>query len=328
MKKHQSPPSPQTSPEALYAQVNKPSRGPRQQHQTEPVYADVHVAGRGRHPHRPEEVVYADVHVAGRGRHPHRPEEVVYADVHLGGRGRHPHRPEEVVYADVHLGGRGRHPHRPEEVVYADVHLGGRGRHPHRPEEVVYADVHVAGRGQRPHRPEETDYARVAPQQRTKAPLSNEEIANRALKDPLVKAYHGEVQHWSKIVFGNANVLQQKMQDILKDPTVGEQVSWDLAANPKSFHKLAGRNICGFKTGARRQAEEGLQHLCNALDGYTDAVKQTRERILHTPSSAQKRENLEQEKTQKLHKAKGLQQDRSQNVKPPKIEKRGMAFAM
>ncbi|WP_317993714.1 BID domain-containing T4SS effector [Bartonella gliris] len=220
-------------------------------------------------------------------------------------------------------------PQTPPEALYAQVNKPKRGARPQNPEEeVVYADVRVRSRGHHPQRQEQTDYVRVTPQQRAQTSLSNNELAEKTARDLKVQAYQEEVAHWCKNVFGSSRVLQKQMQDILKKPTVGEQLAQDVATNPRSFHKLAGYNICGLKTSARKRAEGDVLYLCNAINGYTDTVKQTRERFLHTPRAEEKRQALQQERAQKLHKEKDVQHDRSQDTQAPKMPRKKMAFAM
>ncbi|WP_317993716.1 BID domain-containing T4SS effector [Bartonella gliris] len=194
--------------------------------------------------------------------------------------------------------------------------------------EELYAKVNKPNRGAHPQRPEEVDYARIAPQQRAQTSLSNNELAEKTGKDQRVHLCREEVAHWCINIFGNSCVLQEQMQEILKNPSVGEPLSRDVAANPRSFHKLVGYNICGLKTAARKRAEGGVRYLCNALDGYTAAVKRTRERLLQTPRAEEKRQTLQQERAQKLHKEKDVQHDRSQDIQAPKMPRKKMAFAI
>ncbi|MET3560875.1 hypothetical protein ABID39_001591, partial [Bartonella japonica] len=226
-------------------------------------------------------------------------------------------------------GNRGQRPQRPDEVLYADVTSGNRGQRPQRSGETDYTEVNPRGRGYHHHRHAGgIDYTQVNPQQRGAARLSEAEIVKRTEEDVHVKAYQEEVQHWCKVVYGKSGVLNEKLQDIVKNPQLGEQVSWDVAADPKSVHKLAGHALGKLKTGARKEAEEGLQHLCNALDGLTGAAKEARQRLEHVPQAALKR----QENLQKGEHAQHRGQERQQNA-PEVTPRRGgrsqsPAFAM
>ncbi|WP_406604128.1 BID domain-containing T4SS effector [Bartonella gliris] len=79
-----------------------------------------------------------------------------------------------------------------------------------------------------------------------------------------------------------------------------------LAANPTSFHQLAGRNICGFKTHARRHAENGLSHLTNAVENYASAVKRAKEDILQRDQERQNRQERSASLDKKLQKQQEL----------------------
>ncbi|MBB5073987.1 hypothetical protein HNQ69_001120 [Bartonella callosciuri] len=323
--------------DVVYAQVNTGGhRGQREPRPEDIVYAQVNTGGhRGQREPRPEDIVYAQVNTGGhRGQREPRPEDIVYAQVNTGGnRGQRGPSPEDVVYAQVNTGGnRGQREPRPEDIVYAQVNTGGhRGQRGPSPEDVVYAQVSPGGhRGQRGPRSEDIVYAQVRPQQARQHSLSNEEILEKTAGSPLVKAYREEIQYWCKKVYGNKNILQEKMDSVLKNPAMGEQLSWDVAANPRSVHKLAGYNICGLKTSARRQAEESLQHLCSAIDNYTNAVQGARETLMHTPRAEQKRRGLTQEVTQHVQQARERQQTAPEQHRQPRKQtpQKGMAFAM
>ncbi|KEC54049.1 BID domain-containing T4SS effector [Bartonella koehlerae] len=220
-----------------------------------------------------------------------------------------PTQQEEVVYAALNFENKPHHPRdrhskrNPEsETIYTTV-TSQRSTQ----EEVLYEDVpHKLSHSKhtRQKLTSETLYAEIATQS-TKPSLTKEEIINRTQQNPLVKAYQQEVTHWCKIVYGNSDVLKKKMQEVLRKPSEGEELSRQVAEHPTSFHKLAGHNMCGFKTSARRHAEEGFRHLCQALDGYASAVKQAQENITHVPQAEARRYRQEREqraeRLQQLH---------------------------
>ncbi|WP_143434474.1 BID domain-containing T4SS effector [Bartonella tribocorum] len=109
----------------------------------------------------------------------------------------------------------------------------------------------------RPKEPE-TTRATVAPQassQRATKILSEEEIILLLPHHSLVQTYQEEIQRLSANAYGNPNILQEKMQEIQRNPAAGEELSWRMAAHPKSLARLSGVNICGLKNQTRRQAE-------------------------------------------------------------------------
>ncbi|CAK02019.1 BID domain-containing T4SS effector [Bartonella tribocorum] len=133
----------------------------------------------------------------------------------------------------------------------------------------------------RPQEPE-TTRATVASQRATRI-LSEEEITLLLQHNSLVRTYQEEIQHLSANAYGNPNILQEKMQEIQRNPAAGEELSWRMAAYPESLAKLSGTSMFGFKNRARRQAEENFSALCVTLDGYTEAVKQARESLSRSP---------------------------------------------
>ncbi|WP_208441181.1 BID domain-containing T4SS effector [Bartonella raoultii] len=134
---------------------------------------------------------------------------------------------------------------------------------------------------------QETETTRTAatPQaaQRATTRLSEEQISLLLPHHSLVRAYQEDIQRLSEKAYGNPNILQEKMQEIQRNPQVGEELSWRMAAHPESIAKLSGRNMLGLKNQARRQAEESFSALCVTVDGYTEAVKQARESLSQSP---------------------------------------------
>lgn len=131
---------------------------------------------------------------------------------------------------------------------------------------------------------EETLYATAALQTRTKG-LSEAQIAKLLPHSQLVRGYQEKIQHLCKIVYDNKNILQEKMEEIQKNPALGESLSWQLAAHPESVSKLAGFNLCGMKNSARQNAEENLSTLCGAIACYGEAVKYAKDDLSITPEA-------------------------------------------
>ncbi|WP_208436179.1 BID domain-containing T4SS effector [Bartonella phoceensis] len=131
--------------------------------------------------------------------------------------------------------------------------------------------------------------------------LLNERITHLLVQsNPSVQRYYTRTEHWSQVVYGNAHVFQKQMEDILKDPAAGKQLLQDLTKKPASFHKLAGHNICGFKSNTRICAEERVVYLCEALENYLSAVKQAKERIIKKQQTQQKRFGMSKSQQQEL----------------------------
>ncbi|WP_144755410.1 BID domain-containing T4SS effector [Bartonella saheliensis] len=272
--------------------------------------------------------------------HPSANPEPLYAQVKKPNRGnQHRQNPEDdVLYASVSTvdplsrGGRNQQKLSESETDYTTV------APPKREEEVLYASVSTVdplsrgGRNQQKLSESETDYATVAPHQRGKpsASLTAEQMSVQLLKDPKVQAYAEEVVHWSQVVYGNDTLFQKHLQDILKDPRKGKELSDRLAEDPESMGKIAGRQALGIKSQTRKQAEEGFKPLVDALDGYTQAVGETRERLLQTPHAEQRRHQEHHQQAERHHHH--HHHERGQNPESPehspRQQKHGMAYAM
>ncbi|UNE53790.1 BID domain-containing T4SS effector [Bartonella machadoae] len=124
----------------------------------------------------------------------------------------------------------------------------------------------------------------AATSQRPAMALSEQQMMLLLPHSQLVKTYQEKIQNLCHIAYGNKDALQAKMVEIQKNPTMEEELSWQTTAHLASS-KLAGINLLGFKNQARRNAEESLSALCNALAGYKEAVKSAREDFLMNPDT-------------------------------------------
>ncbi|WP_375686702.1 BID domain-containing T4SS effector [Bartonella sp. AC331YNZD] len=234
--------------------------------------------------------------------------EPLYAQVNKPTRGnqRGPTPEEEVLYASVSSvsPSRGRHPDRGREDPETDYTTVAP---PKREAEVTYASVSSVtassrGKHQRTEDPE-TDYTTVAPHQRGKPSpsLTTDQKSVMLLKNPQVQAHAEEVVHWSKIVYGNDTIFQKHLQSILTDPNKGKELSDQLAENPESIHKLAGRSTLGLKNQTRKAAEDGFRSLVDAVDGYTKAVQDAATRLSQTPLAEQRRRQENSQQVESPH---------------------------
>ncbi|WP_375620158.1 BID domain-containing T4SS effector [Bartonella sp. TS25HLJMH] len=158
-------------------------------------------------------------------------------------------------------------------------------------EEAVYASTNpttllTRGNSTKRQQKHETTHSTVTSQvslKRATRVLSEEEIIQLLPHHSLVQTYRKEIQRLSASAYGNPNILQEKMQEIQRNPAAGEELSWRMAAYPESIAKLSGTSALGFKNRARRQAEESYSALSLTIDCYTKAVKQARENLLQSP---------------------------------------------
>ncbi|WP_336294534.1 BID domain-containing T4SS effector [Bartonella sp. CB169] len=134
------------------------------------------------------------------------------------------------------------------------------------------------------------------------------EINNIVRESPSVKRYQRQIQYWSKVVYGNPDILQKRVEELLHNSTTGEEFAWQLAMNPQSFGNFAGISMCGFKNSARRHAETGLSHLINAVENCENAIKQTQEDILQIYKEKLICRQSSVQGAKDLHKQQGLSQ--------------------
>ncbi|WP_019220043.1 BID domain-containing T4SS effector [Bartonella florencae] len=127
---------------------------------------------------------------------------------------------------------------------------------------------------------EETIYT-TAVSAKVNTSLSKEELISKIRNNPLVQTCKDEIKNLSQTVYGNPEIFQKKLEEIEKNPVLGESLSWQVAASPKLVAPLAGKKVFGVKNQTRKQAEENISALCFAIENYAEIVKQAKEGILH-----------------------------------------------
>ncbi|UNF44979.1 BID domain-containing T4SS effector [Bartonella krasnovii] len=157
--------------------------------------------------------------------------------------------------------------------------------------------------------------------QREKESLSETEMYTQIHQNSKVKRHHAQTQYWCRVVFGQSDILQSQVEELFQNPETIEQLAQQLAGNPQSIHKYAGRNFGGLKNKARIHAEAGLSHLINALDNYAMAVTQVRESILQTQQIKQERHEAS-EQTLSLQQQQNISQS-AQRLEPSTITHEG-----
>ncbi|EJF78543.1 hypothetical protein MCQ_01263 [Candidatus Bartonella washoeensis Sb944nv] len=148
--------------------------------------------------------------------------------------------------------------------------------------------------------------------EKEREPLSLREIADRVQKDPSVLYGQAEIRYWCKLVYNDPLLLQDRTEDIQKVPVMGEELAWQVSNNPTCFSKLAGKQMLGIKSSARKTAEENLSTLCIAIEDYTNTVKQVREKIVQEHQAQQNDQRQSPRLAQNLQKQQTLSQ-------PPKL---------
>ncbi|QEE09706.1 BID domain-containing T4SS effector [Bartonella kosoyi] len=145
----------------------------------------------------------------------------------------------------------------------------------------------------------------ASPQTAIRQPKPSQEqkaSINTMERELLLGAYHEEIRFLCEKVYGDRLILEQRIEEIKENPTMGEQLLWDMKENPQSISKLAGRKILGIKSDARKQAEETLPNLCEAINGFLYTSKYAKENILQSAHGEQRQhEHTQQEEAITQH---------------------------
>ncbi|WP_273755177.1 BID domain-containing T4SS effector [Bartonella sp. MM73XJBT.G] len=112
-----------------------------------------------------------------------------------------------------------------------------------------------------------------------KPPQEQKTSFNTMEKEFLLIAYHEEIRFLCEKVYGDRLILEQRIEEIRENPPMGEQLLWDVRENPQSISKLAGRKVLGIKSHARKEAEETLPNLSEAINGFVYTSKYIQENI-------------------------------------------------
>ncbi|MBB5073980.1 fido (protein-threonine AMPylation protein) [Bartonella callosciuri] len=130
----------------------------------------------------------------------------------------------------------------------------------------------------------------------TLAPLTKSEFDKILAESARIQTARDQIQHLSKIIYGNSKALHKQMIGIIKNPDLGQRLSDQIEHSPSSICPLLGTSVFGLKNWARKNAEEHVHLLCTAIINYTDAVKYTRHAITQEHQIEQNRRGKAVEK--------------------------------
>ncbi|MBX4335236.1 BID domain-containing T4SS effector [Bartonella raoultii] len=164
----------------------------------------------------------------------------------------------------------------------------------------------------------------VSTPERRVSSLSQEAISSMLRDNTSVQRYEARIEHWCSIVFGHKHVLQKKIKEIQQNPGMAEEIAWQVGASPKSVGNLRGRNLCGLKNNARIYAENGISHLCDAIENYGEAIKLITESFKQSHKEQRKHQESASHVHQDFHKQKAVlkpsqEVSRSSQEQEPKV---------
>ncbi|AQX27544.1 MULTISPECIES: BID domain-containing T4SS effector [unclassified Bartonella] len=119
--------------------------------------------------------------------------------------------------------------------------------------------------------------------------LTEKEIVGRIIKNSSVKKCRREIEGLSKIVYGNSRIVNDYMDLINMDSSLGEHHVRNVMNFPQVASKFSGIKILGLKTKKRKQAEANVSDLSKKIDDYINVVISTRESIIQEHQLVQER---------------------------------------
>ncbi|WP_273788317.1 BID domain-containing T4SS effector [Bartonella grahamii] len=121
------------------------------------------------------------------------------------------------------------------------------------------------------------------------APLTENKKAEMVAEDSCVHASLKQVQKLAKIVYGKEKTLDKQMLEIIKNPSLGQQLANQIERAPHSVSHLAGFSLCGLQNQARANAKNHLEMLCTTVANFAHAVKHAEKEITQEHATEQSR---------------------------------------
>ncbi|WP_273758616.1 BID domain-containing T4SS effector [Bartonella sp. AU55XJBT] len=227
-----------------------------------------------------------------------------------------------------------------EESPYAEIDPRTQSRHsPQKPIETVYATLGMGAEGGQESLQRENPIYEGVGRATTPPPRTTKDMVTSKLLQHVNFQYGvRETQEWCRVVYGNEHALNEQLAKILEDPKGAEKVLRDLAENPESPAKLAGRQLLGVKSPDRKEAEDGFPPLCAALERHIHTTQKLHKQFTRELEKGQKRESPEGSPEHRHHHhhhhhhrhARG-QEENSPERSPQRQrhgQEKGMAYAM
>ncbi|CDO47379.1 adenosine monophosphate-protein transferase [Bartonella henselae] len=123
----------------------------------------------------------------------------------------------------------------------------------------------------------------------TLAPLTKSECARTVAQTSHVLTAQKKVRQHSKIVYGNANTLNEQIEEITKNPELGQLLADQIRQTPHSLSPLAGFSLCGLQNPARANARNHLDALATTVANYAHIVEHTYHVITQKHQTEQER---------------------------------------
>ncbi|CBI76316.1 Bartonella effector protein (Bep); substrate of VirB T4SS [Bartonella clarridgeiae 73] len=121
------------------------------------------------------------------------------------------------------------------------------------------------------------------------APLTEKKIIETIINNIYILKNREEIEHLSKLVYGNSKILDQNLHLIHKNPETSKQLAEQIENSPQSISKFAGFKIWIIKSPKRKIAEKNFSKLSQAIEKYVDTIESTKNRILKEHQVEQRR---------------------------------------
>ncbi|WP_432783100.1 BID domain-containing T4SS effector [Bartonella sp. C271] len=121
------------------------------------------------------------------------------------------------------------------------------------------------------------------------APLTQYDINIITANNSIIQQKAEQIRNLSELVFGNRELFNSILREIIEKPKIGEGYSKILEISPQSFAKFAGFKKWWFKNSRHKTAEKNAPKLCEEIRKYTDSVKIYQKQTLYDHKKEQQR---------------------------------------
>ncbi|WCR54722.1 MAG: hypothetical protein PG977_000115 [Bartonella clarridgeiae] len=119
--------------------------------------------------------------------------------------------------------------------------------------------------------------------------LTEDKVTEMAILSSSVQEQKKEVDHFAACVFGHREKISSVMERVYKNPNFSQQLSIQILHNPKSIAKLAGFQKFGIKSPKRKEAEENIFKLSEAIKDLADSLRISKEEVIKNHKEEQQR---------------------------------------
>ncbi|WP_257719833.1 BID domain-containing T4SS effector [Bartonella ancashensis] len=104
-------------------------------------------------------------------------------------------------------------------------------------------------------------------------------MSEKILNNSDVRKNLSKIQELSKIIYGNAEILDEKMKLIQEDHNLALNIAQQIKKSPTFISDLTGKTPLFIKDQTRKDAEQNITSLCYAIGDHASTLKHVENKI-------------------------------------------------